>query len=52
MIILCRKYLSVQATSPAADRDMSSLNITLDKKRQAMNADLLDQLMFLGDVSV
>ena len=47
---LARKYLSVQATSTAAERAMSNLNLTLDKRRQSMKADLFDQLMFLGDL--
>ena len=47
---LVRKYLSVQATSTAAERNMSILNLTLDKRRQSMKAVLFDQLMFLGDL--
>ena len=46
---LARKYLSVQATSTAAERVMSDLALTLDKRRQSMKGDLFDQLMFLGD---
>ena len=46
---LARKYLSVQATSTAAERAMSDMGITLDKRRQAMKEDLFDQLMFLAD---
>ena len=42
----------MQATSTAAERAISNLNLTLDKKREAMKADLFDLLMFLGDVSV
>ena len=43
---------SVQATSTEAERAIYNLNLTLDKKREAMKADLFDLLMFLGDVSV
>ena len=46
---LARKYLSFQATSTAAERIMSDLALTLDKRRQAMKGDLFDHLMFLGD---
>ena len=47
---LARKYLSVQATSTAAERAMSNLNLMLDKRRHSMKADLFDQLIFLGDL--
>ena len=46
---LARKNLSVQSTSTAAERVMSDLALTLDKRRQAMKGELFDQLMFLGD---
>ena len=49
MSILARKYLSFQATSTAAERVMSDLSLTLDKRRQAMKGDLFDHLMLLGD---
>ena len=46
---LARKYLAVQATSTSAERVMSTLGLTLEKKRQAMRGELFDQLMFLSD---
>ena len=49
MSCLARKYLSVQATSTAAERVMSQMNIMLDKKRLGMSSEVFEKAMFLSD---